>query len=153
MSRGAAARWSKPGSAKPLWVAITGGTGFVGSAAAKELARRGHEVVTVSRRTGGDVGDAAALAAAFVGCDAVIHCAGINREIGTQTYARVHVEGQEQMLVRLSRCCTPVPGDEIMGFITRGRGVTVHRTDCTNAVSAAGQSCATVVGNGRAQRF
>jgi len=49
--------------------------------------------------------------------------------------ARVHVEGQEQMLVRLSRCCTPVPGDEIMGFVTRGRGVTVHRTDCTNAVA------------------
>ena len=38
-------------------------------------------------------------------------------------------------MVRLSRCCTPVPGDEIMGFVTRGRGVSVHRTDCANAVS------------------
>ena len=42
------------------------------------------------------------------------------------------------MLVRLSRCCTPVPGDEIMGFVTRGRGVSVHRTDCANAVSLRG---------------
>ena len=38
-------------------------------------------------------------------------------------------------MVRLSRCCTPVPGDEIMGFVTRGRGVSVHRTDCANAAS------------------
>jgi len=56
------------------------------------------------------------------------------RTLGRQP-ARVHVEGQEGMMVRLSRCCTPVPGDEIMGFVTRGRGVTVHRTDCTNAVA------------------
>ena len=43
-------------------------------------------------------------------------------------------------MVRLSRCCTPVPGDEILGFVTRGRGVSVHRADCANAVSlAAGQ--------------
>jgi guanosine-3',5'-bis(diphosphate) 3'-pyrophosphohydrolase len=40
-------------------------------------------------------------------------------------------------MVRLSRCCTPVPGDEIMGFVTRGRGVSVHRSDCANAVSLA----------------
>ena len=39
------------------------------------------------------------------------------------------------MLVRLRRCCTPVPGDEIIGFVTRGRGVSVHRADCANAVS------------------
>ena len=47
----------------------------------------------------------------------------------------VHVEGLDDVMVRLSRCCTPVPGDEIMGFVTRGRGVSVHRTDCANAVS------------------
>src|SRR5947209_15891466 len=47
----------------------------------------------------------------------------------------VHVEGLDDMMVRLSRCCTPVPGDDIIGFITRGRGVTVHRADCANAVS------------------
>ncbi len=53
----------------------------------------------------------------------------------------VHVEGLDDVLVRLSRCCTPVPGDEIMGFVTRGRGVSVHRADCANAGSlAAGQS-------------
>ena len=47
----------------------------------------------------------------------------------------VHVEGLDDVMVRLSRCCTPVPGDEIIGFVTRGRGVSVHRTDCTNAVA------------------
>ena len=45
----------------------------------------------------------------------------------------IHVEGLDDVMVRLSRCCTPVPGDEIMGFLTRGRGVSVHRTDCANA--------------------
>jgi guanosine-3',5'-bis(diphosphate) 3'-pyrophosphohydrolase len=55
--------------------------------------------------------------------------------------AGVHVEGLDDLMVRLSRCCTPVPGDEILGFVTRGRGVSVHRADCANAVSlAAGQS-------------
>ena len=47
----------------------------------------------------------------------------------------VHVEGLDDVMVRLSRCCTPVPPDEIMGFVTRGRGVSVHRADCANAVS------------------
>lgn len=55
----------------------------------------------------------------------------------TNRTAGVHVEGLDDMLVRLSRCCTPVPGDEIMGFVTRGRGVSVHRSDCANAVALA----------------
>jgi GTP pyrophosphokinase len=49
----------------------------------------------------------------------------------------VHVEGLDDVMVRLSRCCTPVPGDEIVGFVTRGRGVSVHRNDCSNAASLA----------------
>ncbi|MEY2569469.1 MAG: diphosphokinase / guanosine-3,5-bis(diphosphate) 3-diphosphatase [Actinomycetota bacterium] len=47
----------------------------------------------------------------------------------------VHVEGLDDVMVKLARCCTPVPGDEIMGFVTRGRGVSVHRSDCANAMS------------------
>ncbi len=52
----------------------------------------------------------------------------------------VYVEGLDDLMVRLSRCCTPVPGDEIVGFVTRGRGVSVHRADCSNAASLASRS-------------
>jgi GTP pyrophosphokinase len=44
----------------------------------------------------------------------------------------VLVKGVDDVWVKLSRCCTPVPGDTIMGFVTRGNGVSVHRADCTN---------------------
>ncbi|GEC92326.1 hypothetical protein BBR01nite_46570 [Brevibacillus brevis] len=47
----------------------------------------------------------------------------------------VKVRGLDNLLVRISRCCTPVPGDQIIGFITRGRGVSVHRLDCPNVLT------------------
>lgn len=70
-------------------IAITGGSGFVG----RNLAERLDDAVVVSRRTGTSITDVDALTAAFEGCDAVAHCAGINREIGEQTFRRVHVDG------------------------------------------------------------
>ncbi|HEX3707948.1 MAG TPA: TGS domain-containing protein, partial [Mycobacteriales bacterium] len=46
----------------------------------------------------------------------------------------VVVKDQSDVWAKLARCCTPVPGDEILGFVTRGHGVSVHRTDCTNVI-------------------
>ena len=45
------------------------------------------------------------------------------------------VKGIHDLAVRFSRCCSPVPGDEIVGFVTRGRGVSIHRTDCVNIIN------------------
>jgi GTP pyrophosphokinase len=57
----------------------------------------------------------------------------------------IHVDGLDDVLVRLSTCCTPVPGDEIMGFITKGRGVSVHRIDCVNAGALVQEQASRVV--------
>ncbi len=47
----------------------------------------------------------------------------------------ITVKGIHDVAVRFSRCCSPVPGDEIVGFVTRGRGVSIHRTDCINVIN------------------
>jgi uncharacterized protein YbjT (DUF2867 family) len=88
-------------------IAITGGTGFVGRHLAARLEAAGHEVVLVSRRTGYPIAAGGtdrqttdlALAQAFAGCEAVVHCAGINRELEGQTYQAVHVDGTASVVV------------------------------------------------------
>lgn len=58
-----------------------------------------------------------------------------NRTRSSHSSNGIIVKGADGVLVRLSRCCNPVPGDDILGFITRGRGVSVHRADCPNAIA------------------
>jgi NADH dehydrogenase len=89
-------------------VAITGGSGFIGNHLAERLVSEGREVVLIARKerspvsgvtfVSADLSNVSILREAFTACDAVAHCAGINREIGSQTYQRVHVEGTENVV-------------------------------------------------------
>ena len=63
----------------------------------------------------------------------------IEKKKKTVPESGIIVKGIDNCLVRLSRCCNPVPGDNIIGYITRGRGVSVHRSDCTNVVNSIGE--------------
>jgi GTP pyrophosphokinase len=49
----------------------------------------------------------------------------------------VRIQGMDNLMVRYSRCCQPVPGDGVVGYITRGRGVSIHRSDCPNVLALA----------------
>jgi NADH dehydrogenase len=92
-------------------IAITGATGFVGSHLTARLASEGHEVVRIARRSRSEdaelvvtsLDDVDYLAGVFAGCDAVAHCAGINREIGDQTYERIHVHGTHNVVEAAKR--------------------------------------------------
>ena len=58
-----------------------------------------------------------------------------NKDKYKKTRGGIVVKGIHDVAVRFSKCCNPVPGDEIVGFVTRGRGVTIHRTDCVNDIN------------------
>lgn len=61
--------------------------------------------------------------------------AEVNAASRRKTKSGIYVHGVGDIEVRFSKCCTPVPGDEIVGFVTRGRGVSIHRTDCVNIIN------------------
>lgn len=104
-------------------IAITGGTGFVGGHLATALSRGGHEVVLIARGVDqrpwarevqalpnvslfqAGLDDVARLQDAFGGCDAVAHCAGINREVGDATYQAVHVVGTRNVVRAAELAC------------------------------------------------
>jgi uncharacterized protein YbjT (DUF2867 family) len=91
-------------------IAVTGGTGFVGSHLARGLAEEGHEVTLLARGrrsapaptrvkfAAAGLSEPARLREALAGIDVIAHCAGINREIGQQSYQRVHVEGTRNVV-------------------------------------------------------
>ena len=63
-----------------------------------------------------------------------VTAAGKDKNKRTQNKSGIIVKGIDDVAVRFAKCCSPVPGDEIVGFVTRGRGVTIHRTDCVNMI-------------------
>ncbi len=61
--------------------------------------------------------------------------AQVNRRRPGKNTSAIVVKGVHDVAVRFSKCCSPVPGDEIVGFVTRGRGISIHRTDCVNLMN------------------
>ena len=76
------------------------------------------------------------LSAGFIDNDGVLITDGRSGEATVRkNKSGIVVKGLHDLAVRFSRCCNPVPGDEIVGFVTRGRGVSIHRTDCINVIN------------------
>ena len=60
---------------------------------------------------------------------------GANKPVLMKSKSGIVVKGIADLSVRFSKCCSPVPGDEIVGYVTRGRGISIHRTDCINIIN------------------
>ena len=63
----------------------------------------------------------------------------------SKNHSAIVVRGLHDLAVRYSKCCSPVPGDEIVGFVTRGRGVSIHRTDCVNIINLSAEERARLI--------
>ena len=68
-----------------------------------------------------------------------VSATGKDKTRKTHNKSGIVVKGIDDVAVRFAKCCSPVPGDEIVGFVTRGRGVTIHRTDCVNMIHLPGE--------------
>ena len=67
--------------------------------------------------------------------NAAANAQGTQQRMRSKGQSAIVVKGIHDVAVRFSKCCSPVPGDEIVGFVTRGRGVSIHRTDCVNVIN------------------
>ena len=71
----------------------------------------------------------------YITDEEVLKKIGKSTELENTVKGGITVKGIDDLAVRYARCCNPVPGDEIIGFVTRGRGITIHRTDCVNILN------------------
>ncbi len=98
--------------------------GYGGFTAVKAVNRVKDELIRMNKLA----------AAKLLEADAAAKEATKPQQVPTKSEKGIVVEGISNCLVKFSRCCSPVPGDDIVGFITRGYGVSVHRKDCPNAI-------------------
>jgi GTP pyrophosphokinase len=64
----------------------------------------------------------------------------MHKVVGGPASSAILIDGEQNVMIRFARCCMPIPGEKIVGFITKGRGVAVHRMDCPNAIAIAGHT-------------
>ena len=122
---------SRYGSLDELYNAI----GYGGASAVKTVSRLKEELSRLDRAAAERL--SAEKLAAGAGEEVIMPSSSANTAASSKTPRRsqsgIIVEGLDNCLVKFAKCCTPVPGDPVVGFITRGFGVSVHRSDCPNA--------------------
>ena len=121
------------GSLDELYNAI----GYGGASAVKAVARMKDELTRIDR-SAADKAAAEKLAAGsgvIMPASSANTAASLKASAPRRSQSGIIVEGLDNCMVKFAKCCSPVPGDPVVGFITRGYGVSVHRADCPNAVA------------------
>ncbi len=117
------------GTMDELYAAI----GYGGMSAQKAVVRVKDEMLRLNRQAGQTAAMEKAVQQAQPIYPASAGMSPVPVKVGKHDQSGIVVEGIDNCLVKFARCCTPVPGDPVVGFITRGFGVSVHRADCPNA--------------------
>jgi len=110
--------------------------GYGGTSALKAVVRMKDELIRLDRQEADKA--AAAKLAAQTATSLIMPSSSLNltRNRPKHSQSGIIVEGQDNCLVKFAKCCSPVPGDSVIGFITRGFGVSVHRADCPNVLNS-----------------